>query len=793
MRISWQWLGEYVDLHGMTPRTGAEVLTMSGTKIEAVDEIDVSAIVIGRVLEQREHPRSRSPLWIHQVDIGGGEVRQIIAGASNAIPGTLVPVALPGTTVPNGKEVRDASIAGEAGQGMLCSAEELKLGEPERAIMLLDEGEPGEPLSKYFPVEAVFEAEITPNRPDCLGHLGVARELAAAARVELRADFMPRFTEGESPPAGDLIRVSIDDPDLCARYIGAPITGARVGPSPAWMQRRLRACGVRPISNVVDVTAYVMLEYGQPLHAFDLRKLEGPEIRVRRARAGEALLCLDGETRQLDRRMLVIADARRPVAIAGVIGGEESGVTSATVDVLLESANFEGVNVRATTRALNLRTEASARFEKGLPPELAQAAARRAAALIGELAGGKVHREWEDAYPRPQQPIRVAVDPAEVDAILGVQVAEAEQDEILRRLGFMVRREGEGFWDVLPPVWRLDVKLREDVAEEIGRLHGIDRIPATLPGRRHSRWTVQPPGRPEERLREVLLGAGFDEAVTPALVARRLLDSIGAGDRAVSLTNPMSEDLDTMRTSLLPSLLLALERNASHGVGDGALFEQARVYMARPNDPEGLADEPLRLTAVALAGDSPEAGRAGFLRLKAVADRLAHEVSAPQPTYSRSAPAEFHPGRTATIAIEGREVGVVGELHPSLLGRFDLDDARVVALDIDVDRLIAAGRDRKARSLPRFPSIERDLAVVVSEDTPAAALLTTIRAAGGPLLEHATAFDEYRSQQIGEGVKSIAFALTFRSRDRTLTDAEVDQTMAAVRRQLAQQHGARGR
>jgi phenylalanyl-tRNA synthetase beta chain len=356
----------------------------------------------------------------------------------------------------------------------------------------------------------------------------------------------------------------------------------------------------------------------------------------------------------------------------------------------------------------------------------------------------------------------------------------------------MVRREGEGRWDVLPPVWRLDVKLREDVAEEIGRLHGIDRIPATLPGRRHSRWTVQPPGRPEEKLREVLLGAGFDEAVTPALVARRLLDSIGAGDRAVSLTNPMSEDLDTMRTSLLPSLLLALERNASHGVAGAALFEQARVYRARPDDPDGLADEPVRLTAVAMAGGSHEAGRGGFLRLKAVADRLAHEVSAPPPTYSRAAAAAFHPGRTAAIAIDGREVGVVGELHPSLLARFDLD-GRVVALDIDVGRLIAAGGERKARALPRFPSVDRDLAVVVSEDIPAAALLATISAAGGPLLEQVTAFDEYRSQQIGEGVKSIAFALTFRSRDRTLTDAEVDQTMAAVRRQLAEQHGARGR
>jgi phenylalanyl-tRNA synthetase beta chain len=532
-----------------------------------------------------------------------------------------------------------------------------------------------------------------------------------------------------------------------------------------------------------------MLEYGQPLHVFDLDKLAGPEIRVRRARRGERLLCLDGVTRELDERMLAIADAERPVAIAGVIGGEESGVTEATTRVLLESANFDGVSVRATSRALTLRTEASSRFEKGLPPELAQAGARRAAQLLRELAGGAVHREWQDDYPRPQHPIRVQVEPAHVNAILGVDVEEGRQDEILRGLGFMVRREGEGAWDVLPPVWRLDVTAPEDVAEEVGRIYGIEEIPATLPGRRHSRWTVRPAGRPLDRVREVLLGAGFDEAVTPALVGRKQLRALRLDDRAVSVVNPMSEELDTMRTSLLPSLLQVVVRNLHHGAGRINVFEQARVYLADPANADGLAQEPVRLTAVAVVGEASDAARAGFLQLKSIADRVGHEVGASAFEYTGAAPPLFHPGRTARIAAGGVEIGHVGELHPRALAEFEIDQ-RAVALDLSLDALLAAAAERKARPLPRFPAVHRDVAVKVPEAARAVEMLATIREAAGELLDSVTAFDEYRSEQLGAGLKSLAFALTFRSPDRTLTDAEVDQTIAAVRRRLAEKHRA---
>jgi len=517
----------------------------------------------------------------------------------------------PARRVPSGTVVRDGKIAGEAAQGMLCSADELlQAEEREPKIMLLDQGDPGESLAKYFPVEAIFEAEITPNRPDCLGHLGVARELAAAARREFKADFMPPFIEGEAPPAAELIEVVIEVPDLCSRFVAVPVTGVRVGPSPDWVQRRLRAAGVRPISNVVDATAYVMLEYGKPTHVFDAAKLAGRKLAVREAREGESLLCLDGQVRALRPGMLVVADADRPVAIGGIIGGEESGVTDSTTEVVIESAGWDGVNIRATSRALNLRTEASLRHEKGLAPELAMAGARRAAALVKEWAEGHVHTEWIDVYPRPQQPIRVRVDPRKVDALLGVHVPLEESQTILRGLGFHLRVLDDGTWDVLPPVFRLDVEIAEDIVEEIGRIHGIERIPPTLPGRRHTSWVpAQAENRPW-RVREVLLGAGFDETVTPALVSRRLLERLGLAEGARGVINPMSDELDTMRTSLLPSLLAVAVFNQNRSAIRADLFELSRVY--RGTHPDGLADEPTRLTALARVGGTPR-GRPGWL------------------------------------------------------------------------------------------------------------------------------------------------------------------------------------
>src|SRR3989440_6567293 len=602
MRISYEWLGDFVDLDGVTPKDAAEILTRLGIEVDSLTVVDLSQIVIGKVLEQKPHPKSRNPLWIHQVDLGD-HVEQIIAGAPNAGAGSLVPVALPGTTVPSGKLVKDMNIAGFTARGMMASADELMLGDDHSGIMVLERGTPGEPLTTVIPSQAIIKAEILSNRPDEMGHLGIARELAVGLERPMKHDFMPSFTGSADPPGKDLIKVTVDDPELCSRFIGAVIKGVKVGPSPDWMQRRLRACGVRPINNIVDITNYVLLEYAQPLHAFDLARLTGPEIHVRRARAQERLLCLDGVERELTPEMLVIADATRPVAVAGVIGGEESAVTSDTTDILLESANFDGPSVRQTSRALGLRTEASARFERALPPELALAGARRAASLIAELAGGKVHREWADVCPRPQEPVRVNLRPALIDDVLGTHVPLEEAESILKRLNFHVKVQGDGEWDVLPPVFRLDVTIPEDLVEEVGRVYGYDRVPPTLPGRRHDRWTPLEPSvdRRLDVARDVLAGAGFTQTWNPALVSGKRLEDLRIAAHAMRVMNALSDDMDTLRTSLLPSLLDAAALNRDRGRLDVRLYEIAEASLARVGEKDTQPDEPLRVGVIATA------------------------------------------------------------------------------------------------------------------------------------------------------------------------------------------------
>ena len=794
MRISYEWLGDFLDLEGVTPKDAADVLTRLGVEVESLTLVDLSQIVIGRVLEQVKHPKSRNDLWIHQVDLGD-RVQQIIAGAPNAVPGSIVPVALPGTTVPNGKQVKDMNIAGEKASGMLASAAELMLGDDHSGILILDHGTPGEPLTTVIPSQAIMEAEITSNRPDEMGHLGVARELAAGLDRPMKRDFMPAFTGTADPPGRELVKVSIDDPDLCSRYIGGVIKDVKVGPSPDWMQRRLRACGVRPINNIVDITNYVLLEYAQPLHAFDLVKLAGSEIHVRRARAQEKLLCLDGVERELTPEMLVIADASRPVAVAGVIGGEESAVTAQTTDILLEAANFDGPSVRQTSRALGLRTEASARFERALPPELALAGARRAASLIAELAAGKVHREWADVYPRPQEPVRVDLRPALIDEVLGTHVPLEEAEAILKRLNFHVKVQGDGEWDVLPPVFRLDVTIPEDLVEEVGRVYGYDRVPPTLPGRRHDTWIPSAPSidRRLDAAREVLAGAGFTETWNPALVSGKKLEDLRIAAHAMRVMNPLSDDMDTLRTSLLPSLVDAGALNRDRGRIDIRLYEVAEAYLARVGEKQEVQpDEPLRLAAIASTGAAAGEGSAAFYRLKSVLDESIASLSAPPCTYQRAAAQLFHPGRCAAVVMDGRQLGYIGELHPSVVAAAKLD-GRLVAFEIDVEPLLAAARIPRAQPLPRFPAVERDLAVVVEETVAAGAILASIKESGGDHLEEARAFDEYRGAQVPEGHKSIAFTLTFRSPERTLTDAEVDKVMSEIKLGLEKRHRARFR
>jgi len=790
MRISYEWLGDFVDLAGVSARHAAEVLTRLGVEVEAMVEVDLSQILVGKVLEQIPHPKSNKPLWVHQVDLGD-RIQQIIAGAPNAVAGSLVPVALPGVTVPDGKVVKDMTIASYKASGMLCSAAELLLGDDHSGILILDAGVPGYPLTSVIPNQAIMEVEVTSNRPDCMGHLGVARELAAGLDRPLKRDFMPAFTGTSDPPGRDLVKVTVEEPDLCSRYIGGVIKNVRVGPSPGWLQRRLRACGVRPINNLVDITNYVLLEYAQPLHVFDLAKLRAAEIHVRRARAEEKLLCLDGVERDLTEEMLVIADAARPVALAGVIGGEETAVTEATTDVLLEAATFNGPSVRQTARAYGLRTEASARFERGLPPELAQAGARRAASLIAELAGGVVLREWADVYPRPQAPISIKLRPDLVDQVLGMHIPLEESEAILKRLNFHVQVQADGDWNVLPPVFRLDTTIPEDLVEEVGRVYGYDRVPPTLPGRRRDSWTASQPSldRRLDVARQVLAGAGFTETWNPALVSGRELETLRVAAHAMRVSNALSDEMDTLRTTLLPSLLRAVALNRDRGGSAIRVYEVANAFLARVGEKNTQPDEPLRIAAVAAAGTTAEAGRQAFYAMKSVLAACIEAVSAPACSYQRASAQLFHPGRCAAVVLDGRQLGYLGELHPAALAALRVE-GRAVAFEIDVEPVLAASRIGRAQPLPKFPGVERDLAVVVEDHVAAGGLLATIKESAGPLLELARPFDEYRGAQVAEGHKSVAFTLTFRSPERTLTDAEVDRVILEVRSELEKRHRA---
>ena len=790
MKVSYEWLCDLAGVHDLAPAQVADVLTMAGWNVEEIVPVDLSPLIVGRVVSQQPHPRSRKPLWVHQVDLGD-HTRQIIAGVDNARPGTLAPVALPGTTVPDGTLVRDGKIAGVDAQGMLCSEAELLISDDHHGILLLDDGAPGQRLDEIIPSDAVLEVEVTPNRPDCLGHLGLARELAAALGGSLDRDFMPPFTGGAQPPGTDLISVAIEAPELCRRYIGAPITGVTVRPSPLWLRRRLYAAGVRPISNVVDITNYVALEYAQPLHAFDLAMIGGRRIVVRRARHGETLLCLDGETRSLNPDMMVIADAERPIALAGIIGGEDSAVTGQTLDILLEAANFDGVNIRSTSRALRLRTESSSRFEKGISPELALAGARRAATLLAQLAGGKVHVGWADVYPRPQEPARVRFRPEQIDAVLGVHVPLQEMELIMKRLDFQVRVQDDGEWDVLPPVYRLDVSIPEDVAEEVGRIYGYEKVPPTLPGARRTSWRPAAPSQERrlDPLRHALTGSGYTEVVTPALTSRVMLDRIGVGAQAMRVINPVSDDQDALRTTLLPSLLRVASHNRNYGRQGVAVFEVARAYLRRAEQPDGQPAEPLRLGVVRTGLSGPEGGRVGFIELKGALERALDTLVPVEVSYERAAATLFHPGRCAQVLLCGQPVGYLGELHPSVVEAFDLE-GRAVGLEIELEPVLAIDVPRRARPLPRFPAVNRDLGVVVAPSVEAGALLRSINEAGGELLESANAFDEYRGSQVPAGHKSVAFSMTFRSAERTLTDVEVDARLDAIRAALRQEHQA---
>ncbi|MGH7266091.1 MAG: phenylalanine--tRNA ligase subunit beta [Candidatus Rokuibacteriota bacterium] len=798
MKIPYRWLRELVETDA-SAKDVAERLTMAGIEVASVTPVvaGLSGVLVGHVEAVAPHPAGGA-LTVCQVSTGAGRF-DVVCGAPNVRPGVRAAFAPPGAVLPGERRIEAATIKGTLSRGMLCSEAELGLGEDVAAILLLDGGAPaGADLLAYLGLDdQVIEVEVTPNRPDCLSILGIAREVAALTRGRVRPPATDVAETGVE--VGGLASVTVEDPDLCPRFTARVITDVAVGPSPPWLARRLRAAGMRPINNVVDVTNYVMWELGHPLHAYDADRLRDHRIVVRRARRGESLVTLDGQTRKLTDAMLVIADAERAVGVAGVMGGANTEVGPGTRRVLLEAAYFKPASIRRTARALGLSTAASYRFERGADIEGVRDAQDRAARLIAEVSGGRVARGMLDAYAAPRRPVTLGLRMARIQRVIGACPPPATVEATLRGLGFPVERRDGGF-EVAVPSFRRDVSLEDDLVEEVARIWGYHEIPSTIPSgalslTRRPRSVVA-----QDAVRRAMTAAGIQEAVTLALVDPARLGEFGfAADdaRVLALQNPLAADRSVLRPTLLVGLLEAVAVNVRRQAADVRLFEIGRVFESQGAGK--LAHEETRI-AIALTGlRADRSWFAGKARadvfdakgaVETVVDALGRgAVSVEVPDAGAVAP-QLEEGRAAVVVVQGSPVGVVGELHPAVQAAFDLPGPVFVA-ELSLDRLEALpSRALVHRPLPRFPAVQRDLAAVVPADMPAAAVGRAIQAIPNPHLARVVLFDVYAGEQVGPGRKSLAYALTYQADDRTLTDAEVNAMHAEVIERLRRILGA---
>lgn len=804
MRISLKWLSQYVDLP--SPEELARGLTAVGLEVEAVERTGqgLAGVVVARVLASEKHPNAEK-LSVTSIDGGGPAPLQVVCGAKNYAVGDLVPLATVGTALPGGLKIEKARLRGVESFGMLCSAKELGLDADASGLLILPKDlVPGTPVAEALGLEDVLlEINVTPNRPDCLSHIGIAREVAALLGKPIKAPVAALKEAGA--PAADAVKVRIEAPDRCARYAARVIEGVEIGPSPAWLARRLEACGVRSISNVVDATNFVLLELGHPLHAFDLDQVAGAEIVVRTAAAGERITTLDGKERALEATDLLIADRDRGSALAGVMGGGDSEISQGTTRVLLESAWFSPGSIRRTSRRQGLKSEASYRFERGADPGMVIPALDRCAALIAELAGGTVRPGVVDCVARPSQAGQVRLRWARPAALLGMEVSREEARRVLGGLGFRELAADEAGATFAVPSWRVDVSIEEDLVEELVRTRGYDAIPETLPPSANRTPADAPEARAVARLREALEAAGFSEAVNFSFVAEPdlapLRYHVATGDgtgRAlgIALQNPISADLALMRTSLVPSLLKNAARNRAQRVDDVRLYELARVYHPAPQDAPGDAPslEDLRVAGVLVGRRAPAGWTAGadpvdFYDAKAAVSGLLSALEVAGARWEAGGEGWLHPRVAATVkAADGEALGWVGELHPRVAKAFDVPRG-VLAFELRVDALVRHGAlVPRYHAIPSLPAVHRDLAVLVADAVTAEAVLAAVREE--PLVEDATLFDVYRGAPIPAGKKNLALAIRYRAADRTLTDAEAEAAHQAIVARLAARLGA---
>ncbi len=801
MRFTVNWLKEYVDCD-LEPAAIADRLTMLGLEVEAVEPLFpwLDRVVVARIVGVQPHAGA-DRLLVCTADCGGGREVSVVCGAANARPGLVTALALPGAGLPEGT-IRKARIRGVVSEGMFCSERDLGLGQDHGGIVELPADAPlGTPLRQYLGlVDTAIEIDLTPNRPDCASVVGVAREIAAVTGKRLRP---PQVAEA-GLTGSDRFTVTVEEPAACPRYAARLVEGVRIAPSPAWLRHRLLAAGMRPVNNVVDVTNYVMLELGQPLHAFDFHRLAGGSVVVRYPRPGETITTLDGSERRPEQDMLCICDAERPVAVAGVMGGADSEVTAATTSILLESACFEPVGIRRTSRRLGLSTESSYRFERGVDPQLAPRALARAVELILQTAGGEVVDGGFDVGggqipPPPFIRLRVA----RVRDLLGIGIDRDRVAALLEGIGFACRPAGDdaGLLLVQPPSFRVDIEREVDCIEEVARLVGYDTIPAAMPQVPLAAPEVRPERRLVQRLARLMGSLGFWEAVNYSFVDPAHADLLGlaAGDPArdqVRLRNPISEHQSVLRTMLLPGLVANAAHNANRQEGDVRLFEIGKVFFPRPDDPQ--PEERLELAAVLCGRRYPQApplhfgdAPVDFYDAKGVAEAVAAELRLTGVGFSPSDPPAYADGtQFLWLSAGGRRLGMVGRLAPQVAERFELRrELFFVILDLAA---LAAAPTAPLRfcPLPRYPAVTWDLAVVVDEGVPAGDIVAHVAGLGEELVERVELVDVYRGKPLAAGKKSVALSIRYRSRKGTLSDAAVGGTHRRLTESVLARFGA---
>ena len=785
MNISRKWLREFVDITA-TDKEYDSVMTLAGQKVETTERMDaeIKNVVVGKVLSMKKHENS-DHMWVCMVDCGIGEPVQIVTGAQNVHEGDLVPVAQHNSYLPGGIHITKGKLRGVESCGMLCSYKELGLTEhdcPEAYAdgiwILNNEGcKVGEDMNVVIGNDdSIVEFEITNNRPDCYSLIGLARETAAAFNVPMK-HHEPVVKGGAEGNLCDLLDVDVQADDLCPRYTARMVRNVKIAPSPKWMRQRLRSAGIRPINNIVDITNYVMVEYGQPMHAFDYRYVKGGKIVVRRAGADKTLTTLDGSVRVLQPDMLVIADETKPVGLAGVMGGENSEIVADTVDVVFESANFLGSSIRKTALALGMRTDASAKFEKDIDPMLTVPAVNRACELVELLGAGEVMDGMIDVLNYVPQPVTVKLEPERINALLGTNISEADMIEYLHREEVPVV---DGMIQV--PSWRPDLRVMADIAEEVARYYGYNNIETTL-----MRGATTMGGYSDEQKLENAAGAaaralGYSEIITYSFVSPSSFDAIRLPAdsplrKTVKLVNPLGEDTSIMRTVILPSMLDILSRNYAFKNKGVKLYEIGKIYL--PVEGQKLPDEPKRM----IFGTYGE--HENFFTLKGEIDALLEQLNVHPAAYiADTKNPSYHPGRCADIIIDGKKLGVIGQIHPLVAEGYGIDGEVYVA-ELDFTGLQAAlAPERVFHSLPKFPTVSRDLALVCDEAMTVGMLEACIKKAGGKLLRSIQLFDIYRGPGIAPGKKSVAFSLELRADDRTLTDEDTTGVTNAVLEKL---------